>query len=257
MNAIKLLYPGLNAYTLAFQSDWLEEIRASFAAEISPFLEAQEQAELFVGGRYLHQPLKTEPCDYALISYDTWPLYWFPNHSPASWQIFHRFFEKLKLSQALKGHLHFKRRLVMYAGFFVIGNRALEEMWHFDYRPGAQAMTLIAPLFELSPEHGHVLYQTPTQASSRYTYRPNQALIFGAGFYHSTEPYPPSSNFRVLFSLTFGSDDWQDWPLIKENIAEQSVLYGLPCGHLSGRCDCEERSKNSWFQRFKQKFSSK
>lgn len=190
--------------------------------------------------------------DYYLVSYDTYPLLWLCNHSLKSYRYFQGFFKALQLEDALRQHLHFRQRLIMFSGFFVVGHHAHEKMWHYDYRSGAQGMTLITPLFDWVPGHGHLLYQRPDGSEGLYTYKKNQALLLGDGFLHSTEPYPLSEKKRVLVSFTVGSDRWMHWKLLKKNIAEQSHFYIQPCGHIVDRCSCFKRWqwKSRLFGRF-------
>lgn len=175
------------------------------------------------------------------MSYDTYPLLWLTNHSLNSYQIFDIFFKALQLESHLKQHLHFRQRLMMYSGFFVVGHQAHEKMWHYDYRTGAQGLTLITPLFDWVPAHGHLLYQRPDGSEGIYTYKKNQAILLGEGVLHSTEPYALSDQLRVLVSVTLGSDQWKHWETLKENIAEQSHFYIQPCGHAVHSCHCFKR----------------
>jgi hypothetical protein len=232
---LQALEPGLRAWRLRFDRQHLDPLHQVWQTAVQPRL----PADIWAGGRYLSTTLDPEPADWSLVSYDTWPLFWCSAHSRHSWQWFAHFFKALALKTQLRPWLDFRRQPVMYAGFFVVGNRAEETMWHCDYRPNAQALTLITPLTTLAPGHGHLLWQSATGHIQRYTYQPGEALLFGPGFLHSTEPYAPGAELRVLLSLTLGSDRHEHWPLIAENIAEQSTFYARPCGHFSpDSCRC-------------------
>lgn len=180
------------------------------------------------------------------MSYDTYPLLWVTNHSFKSYRHFHTFFKALQLDSVLRRHVSFRKQLIMYSGFFVVGHHAKEKMWHYDYRHGAQGMTLITPLFDWHPPHGHLLYQRPDGSEGVYTYTKNQAIVLGEGVLHSTQPYAASDTLRVLVSLTLGSDQWKHWELLKANIAEQSHFYIQPCGHAVDHCDCFKRWQHRW-----------
>ena len=112
--------------------------------------------------------------------------------------------------------------------------------WHIDYLPGANAYTLLTPLFHRETAHGHLLYRDKDKTKKRHAYRPNEALIVGDYFSHATEPYPKSAEPRVLLSLTFGTDKFDHWPALKQTIDSQSEFFILPCGHESGTCHCLE-----------------
>jgi hypothetical protein len=46
----------------------------------------------------------------------------------------------------------------------------------------------------------------------------NEAIVFGDGFEHATEPYPESESLRVMLSFTFGTDKAEHWNILKETI---------------------------------------
>jgi hypothetical protein len=237
--ALKSLASAPNAFTLDFDPRWLEPLRQSFYQDLSAYLNAPEQASLFQGGRLLRQPIAKRESPYYLFSYEDYPLLWLSANTALTLSLFLGLYEQLNLAQLFAEKTLPSRSLRMYGGFFVVGKQAPKPLWHYDYHLGAAAFTLIVPLFELSAQHGHLLYEDSSGQIQTYHYRPHQALIFGTGFLHSTQPYGPSDRLRVLLSLTFGSDQWQDWPLIKKNIQKQSRYYLLPCGHVAGGCLCE------------------
>jgi hypothetical protein len=236
MLQLSAIHNDLNAYTFSFPASLLCDLQRQFEREVRPFFEDPAQAELLRGGKYQH--LLLPGGNYSLCSYDTDPLFWVANRQASNYALFKTFFEALGLEQALKPKIKHKQHLVMYCGFFVVGNQAPDPNWHYDYRPGAPAYTLITPLFELSPEHGQLLYELPDRQRHIYPYKTNEAIVFGEGFLHSTEPYEPSPNLRVLLSLTCGTDLIDYWPILKQNIEEQSDFYALPCGHFRGSCRC-------------------
>ncbi|MGE3728898.1 MAG: hypothetical protein AB7I41_25345 [Candidatus Sericytochromatia bacterium] len=242
MLQLSALHNDLNAFTFSYPDVLLCDLQRQFEREIRPFFEDPAQDELLRGGKYQHMLLPGG--NYSLCSYDTDPLFWVANRQASNYALFKAFFDALGLEQALKPKIKHKNQLVMYCGFFVVGNQAPDPNWHYDYRPGAPAYTLITPLFDLSPEHGQLLYELPNRQRQVYRYTPNQAIVFGEGFLHSTEPYGPSPNLRVLLSLTCGTDIIDYWPILKQNIEEQSDFYALPCGHFRGSCRCLE--PNFW-----------
>lgn len=237
------LEPGINAFVFDFDPGLLAPLQQIYTRNIAPFFEEPEHRKKLEGVYYQSEVLPGS--DYYLVSYDTYPLLWVTNHRLKSYLGFHAFFKDLQLQSTLRDALAFRKRLIMYSGFFVIGNHAHEKMWHYDYRTGAQGMTLITPLFDWHKGHGHLLYQRPDGSEGLYTYQKNQAILLGSGVLHSTQPYPQSNSLRVLVSLTLGSDQWKHWELLKANIAEQSHFYVQPCGHAINDCDCFKR----WQQR--------
>jgi hypothetical protein len=238
MHKLQRLHPTLNAFTYQFEDALLLELRAAYLNQIEPFLAAPAQQYLFEGGQYFKLDLPNQ--DYHLCSYDTDPLLWISNNNAVTYLLFKRFFDQLGLAQALKQFCEYRRKIRMYSGFFVLGNRAPEPVWHYDYRPKVPAYTLITPLFDWLPEHGHLLYQLPNGQEQTYRYMCNEAIIFGEGFLHCTQPYDVSEHLRVLVSFTCGSDKLSYWPQLKSNIEEQSLYFALPCGHIYGSCHCLE-----------------
>lgn len=230
------VHPQVNAFSFDFDSELLSEIRNAYQKDIAPYLQAPEQQRLLEGIYYQSQTIAMD--DYYLLSYDTYPLLWVTNHNLKTHGIFERFFKSLKLKVSMRDLIKYKKKLIMYSGFFVVSNRANELMWHYDYRPGAEAYTLITPLFDWEPEHGHLNYQNKDQEVKTYPYKQGQAIVFGEGFLHSTQPYPTASKIRVLVSFTFGTDQWDSWEILKQNITEQSYFYKQPCGHPVDSCRC-------------------
>lgn len=231
--------PGLNAFRLDFDPELLAPIQTSYSRELAPFFADPAHRYLLAGGKYHQLPVGAG--HYYLVSYDTDPLLWLSNHNAATFALFEDFFKALQIGDELRHSLDCARQVALYCGFLVVGDRCDEALWHYDYRPGALAYTLLTPLFELAPGHGHLLYHDAQGQSRRHAYRLGEALLVGAGFMHCTEPYPECARIRVLLSLTFGSDRWPHWPLIRENVQEQSTYYRQPCGHAQGSCRCHAR----------------
>lgn len=235
MNSWKRLHPNLDAYTLRFEDTLLGEIRDSYRSELSPLLEAPRNRYLFEGGRS-HRARVGKSGAYFASSFDDYPLLWLSNNDAGTYAMFRRFFDALGIEDEVR-ELVDCREIVMYCGFLVIGDRAPAAQWHNDYAPGANAFTLITPLFELEPGHGHLLYKCGDE-THRYRYSLNEAILFGEKTSHSTEPYEPSEAKRVLVSLTFGTDKLEYWPHLKESLDTQAQYFMLPCGHIHGSCKC-------------------
>lgn len=236
----KQLHPELDAYTLRFEDALLGEIRDSYHRELAPLLEEPRNQSLFAGGRS-HRARVGKSGAYFASSFDDYPLLWFSNNDAETYSMFRHFFDALAIEDEVRDLVDCRQGIVMYSGFLVIGDRAPAAQWHNDYAPGAQAFTLITPLFELDPGHGHLLYKLGHE-TQRYPYTLNEAILFGEKTSHTTEPYPPSTNKRVLVSLTFGTDKLEYWPNLKESLDTQAQYFVLPCGHVYGSCQCLKTS---------------
>ncbi len=134
----------------------------------------------------------------------------------------------------------YDEQIQVYCGFFVVGKGMDRETWHKDYRDGANAYTLITPLFELDQSHGDLMYKDQSSNTRIYQYKMSEAIIFGDGFEHATQPYARTEQLRVMLSLTFGTDKIEYWDILKETIGDQSNYMILPCGHEKGSCECAE-----------------
>lgn len=235
-----MLHPELDAYTLRFEDSLLDEIRDSYSRELATLLENPQNQYLFQGGRS-HRARIGKSGSYFAQSFEDYPLLWFSNNNAQTYGLFRRFFDALNLENKVRGLIDCREKAVMYSGFLVIGDRAPAAQWHNDYAPDANAFTLITPLFELEPGHGHLLYQLGEQ-TQRYQYSLNEAIFFGEKTAHSTEPYESSTKKRVLVSLTFGTDKLEYWPYLKESLDSQAEYFMLPCGHVYGSCQCLKTS---------------
>ena len=245
VNSWRLLHPDLDAYTFRFQDGLLDEIRDSYRRELAPILENPDNQYLFQGGRS-HRARVGKSGSYFALSFESYPLLWFSNNDAETYGIFRRFFDALSIENAVRELVDCRDGIVMYCGFLVIGDRAPAAQWHNDYADGANAFTLITPLFELEPAHGHLLYKLGDQ-TERYQYTLGEGILFGEKTPHTTEPYPQSSKKRVLASMTFGTDKLEYWPRLRESLDSQAQYFMLPCGHVYGTCHCV---KTSLLERF-------
>jgi hypothetical protein len=238
MNKLTRLAPDRNAYTIPFAENLLNEIRESYRRELQPILTLPQNQILFEGGRAIRQTLGAATGEYFATSYKTHPLLWFSTHTPHAYQIYRRFFDNLGIEDEVKALVDHDRKIVMYCGFLVIGAHISHHSWHVDYFPGANAYSLLTPLFPLEPGHGNLLYTDLDQRAQRYSYAMGEAIMFGENFPHCTEPYAGTGGLRVLVTLQFGTDKLQHWPVLRQTIESQSEYLILPCGHKSGTCEC-------------------
>ena len=258
MDTLKLLHPELDAYTLQFEDTLLDEIRDSYQRDLASILENPQNQYLFQGGQS-HRVRIGKSAPYFAQSFEDYPLLWFSNNDAQTYAIFRRFFDALDIEDEVQNLVDCQQRVIMYCGFLIVGDRAPASQWHCDYASNANAFTLITPLFELDPGHGHLLYKRGEEAedsaskSQRYEYRLGEAIFFGEKTAHTTEPYALSPKKRVLVSMTFGTDKLEYWPYLKESLDSQSPYFMLPCGHVHGTCDCVKASLlerlSRWIQR--------
>jgi hypothetical protein len=152
---------------------------------------------------------------------------------------FGRLFNQLHLAEAARHLIDSHERVVMYNGFYIVSDGVESPSWHRDYVAGAQAYTLLTPLYELDAEHGQLWYESGGQ-TKRYEYRRGVGALLGGGFRHATEPFAPTSRPRVLVSLSFGSDRMRYWPALRRTVGIQCPFVVMPCGHPRGTCTCTQ-----------------
>ncbi len=232
----------MEPYTLSFNPHLLRLLQKQFEAQIRPYL--HQNPHLLTGGtthRLRHS-------DYSIYSYNTYPLLWVACANAKSQGAFQAFFDDIApaLETLFKDVLFTWQRLQLYGGFFVVGHHAESELWHRDYFEDSNALTLLTPLFELDPRHGHLLYGKP-DSPQRYVYTQGEAVFVDHKLGHCTEPYASAADpapLRVLLSLTFGGDDMRYWPAVKPILNSQSAYYLRPCGHSNQqKCFCYWRQQ--------------
>lgn len=228
----------MNAYTIGFDAALLKPLQAIFNSSLSERLHSEDYAYLYEGVKQIDTHITHDQLSFHVLSYETEPLIWISNNNEQTYELFRNFIVESKILDELKPLIDHEKRIQVYCGFFVVGKHMKTKTWHHDYDDGANGYTLITPLFELSTSHGNLLYKDSAESVHTYRYRMNEAIIFGDGFEHATEPYSETSELRVMLSLTFGTDKVKYWDILKNTIGGQSDYMVLPCGHEKGHCEC-------------------
>lgn len=242
MKHLQQIEPGLNAYTVDFDPSLLKNLRTMFDDSLKERLMREGYAYLFDGMEQINIQMKLEELQFHVTSYGTAPLLWLSNNNAHTYEIFKSFMNELDIMDDIKELVDFENNIEVYCGFFVVGKKMDRETWHKDYCDGANGYTLITPLYELDKSHGNLMYKDETSSVKTYRYKMNEAIIFGDGFEHATQPYSESDKLRVMLSFTFGTDKAEYWNILKETISGQSNFMILPCGHEKGTCQCYEDS---------------
>ncbi len=253
MTTLQRIQPEVNAYQFSFDEKLLGEMREAYASSLLPIFKSSRLIECFKGGKSFRFEIEENKQKYFLVSYGEAPLMWISNNSLDAYGMFERFFDSLNIKEEVKKLVDFDKEITMYCGFFVVGNHLDKEAWHVDYSNGANAYTLLTPLFELDKRHGHLLYRNEEESEPRrYAYKVGKAVLVGDHLLHTTEIYPETSEIRVLVSLTFGTDKLQYWDILKETIGGQSKYMVLPCGHVKDTCECLNKlSKTNRFKKLR------
>ncbi len=238
MTSLHRIGANLNCFTYRFDEALLDGFREIYTDQISPYLDRPEQRALYGGGYTKSGDFNAHGQSYYYTSYGTNPLLWVSSNSWQTYQQFERVFALFDFHDEIKERLDCDAMVRLYCGFFVVGDRADDETFHVDYRPGGNAYTFLTPLFPIDPTHGNLLYKDEKGTTQTYRYKTGEAVIFGDQFEHGTQPYRQSDKTRVLFSLQLGTDKIEYWDILKQTIASQSRFLVLPCGHQRGHCQC-------------------
>jgi hypothetical protein len=238
MKHLQQLEPGLNAYKVSFDTSLLNPLRTMFDTYLRERLGREGYAYLFAGMEQINIQMKLEELRFHVTSYGAAPLLWISANNADTYDIFKAYLTDLDIMDEIKELVDFDDHIEVYCGFFVVGKHMDRQTWHKDYRDGANGYTLITPLFELDRSHGNLMYKNALSAVKTYDYKMGEAVIFGDGFEHATQPYGETGELRVMLSLTFGTDKMEYWDILKETIGDQSNYMILPCGHEKGTCEC-------------------
>lgn len=241
MKRLKKLSPGLNVYTVTYDASLLDRLRKVFTTSLLQGLSAEKNVDLLSGDSNVNLEISDRKLQFHILSYGNAPLLWISNNNVRTYNIFKSFLQSLDIIDDIKELVDFKKDLRMYCGFFVVGNKMDRETWHVDYHNGANAYTLITPLFELDESHGNLMYKDEHMKVKTHDYKMNEAVIFGDNFHHATEPYEKTDQLRVMVSMTIGTDKIEYWSILKETIGSQSNFMILPCGHQKGTCHCLDK----------------
>lgn len=228
MPRLTRLAEGCNAFRLQFDPDLLAPVRRSFEQHIAGFLNSVAGKNVLAGGRPHQQPVPDSEGHYYLTSYGIHPLLWLASDDIQTHALYDDFFQALSLHREIASLVDCEHDPVVYCGFLVVSNRSVLPNWHVDYQPGANAYTLLTPLEALDSGHGHLRYRDRKGDAVEYRYRLGEALMFGEGFIHATQPFRPNPVPRVLLSLTVGTDRMAYWPVLSRTIATQSRHLMLP-----------------------------
>lgn len=232
--------PGLNAYTFAFDAAILAGLQSLYRDQLAPLFATPEYAPLLDGGDNRFGELAGAAPAFFYATYGTEPLLWVSNNDWDSYGLFKNVFEAMAIAPEVETLVDHRDGITFYSGFFVVGHHAANTNWHLDYAEGANAYTLITPLFPLDPAHGNLLFRDEAGEVHTYPYRLGEAIILGDRFPHSTEPYARTGGMRVLLSMTFGTDKLEHWDALRQTVGGQSKFLILPCGHRLGECRCLE-----------------
>jgi hypothetical protein len=224
--------PTTNAFEFRFESSLLDRLGEIYESVVAPNLDLHTLKR-----SRAHSKLQRDGLRFDVVPYGNLLAWVAPDdvrtHSEFQW-----LFDRLGLAAAVQPLVDWHERIVMYQGFYVISDGVAAPTWHVDYYEGAHAYTLLTPLHELDPEHGHLWHLTDGQIK-RYEYKEGVGLVIGEGVFHSTQPHPPARRKRVLVSMTFGTDRMAHWSVLSQTVGGQSSFVVMPCGHPRGTCRCE------------------
>ena len=230
--------PDIDAFQFRFDPSLLAPLASIYENVVAPKLDLPR-----LRGGAGHDELHSDGLRFHVSQYGNL-LAWVSAGDLATDREFRCLFEHLRVADMAKHLIDWHERIVMYNGFYVVSDGVESPSWHRDYVDGAQAYTLLTPLYELDAEHGQLWYKSGGE-TVRYEYRRGVAVLFGAGFRHATEPFTPTSRPRVLVSFAFGTDRMRYWPALQRTVGIQSSFVVMPCGHPRGTCACRQPLRSS------------
>mmetsp|Transcript_40601 Transcript_40601/g.91583 ORF Transcript_40601/g.91583 Transcript_40601/m.91583 type:complete len:353 (+) Transcript_40601:66-1124(+) len=244
-----------NVWTFPIKSEAIEEAARLFKEEVLPeYLSAKESGlqalgslpvkcsplKTISGGRFLATQPLSFPSDIAWISVD----------DEGTYRQFERLAQQSGILEQCSPMVDHDRGLRIFNSYFVVRSVAHDANMHCDYvkEVGTDALTLMTPITpRLDGDRGfNLLYRSLDGELHTYTYRKGEAVVFGAGFEHSTEP-GESAEPSAFLCFTFGTDREELWPQIARTINTQSRIVCTPSGQLklSRLGQCMERGELS------------
>jgi len=201
-------------------------------------------------GRRRHA-LRTETGHFFVMRPPGWgsDICWVSCDDAQTLDRFEAIFRRLQLPEAFGPVIQQSDQIRMYSAFYVVRSKCSRLKLHCDYvrEAGINALTLITPLDGYDPSQFQLTYARtgrpsdvsdldclpPESSFDRYVYRPGRAIIFGSGFWHSTELGEALDDPNVYLCFTFGTDKLSEWKAIAETIGTyQSRIIRLPNGDL-------------------------
>ena len=192
---------------------------------------------------------------FALVQPKGWSsdVNWFSADDEATMARFGSIFDRLGLASLFAPVVGHEHTLRMFSALFVVRTECTSANVHSDWTDdvGTNALTLITPLTECTADQNggfQLLYEGTSRAAAggaegeqlpaqlqQYKYECGKAIVFGAGFRHSTEPGRAASapQPQAFLCLTFGTDNLEMWPAIaNKGLRDQSRLLTRPDGSL-------------------------
>ena len=168
MKRLQQVEPGLKAYKVSFDSALLNTLRTMFDDSLRERLGREGYVYLFAGMEQINIQMKLEDLQFHITSYGTAPLLWIANSNAHTYKLFKSFMNELDIMDDIKELVDSDDHIEAYCGFFVVGKKVDRETWHKDYVYGANAYTLITPLFDLDTSHGDLMYKDTLSTVNYY-----------------------------------------------------------------------------------------
>jgi len=157
-------------------------------------------------------------------------LAWVSADDVHTWESFNTLFHGLGLHDTFMPIVGSESNLTLYAGYYMVRTRGTKPNWHVDYAPevGQRGLTIITPIdtFAVDPSNEDGQFQLLYKESDgdapprRYTYERGKAIVFGAGFEHTSEPGAAADLTapHVYLCFCFGTDRQEHWPGIAKTL---------------------------------------
>ena len=114
MKRLQQLEPGLNAYTVSFDSTLLDTLRTMFDEFLKERLSREGYDYLFAGMEQINIQMKLEELQFHITSYGTAPLLWISNNNAHTYNVFRSFMSDLDIMDDIKELVDFEDHIEVY-----------------------------------------------------------------------------------------------------------------------------------------------
>ena len=216
---------------------WCIDVQPAIVAEVAELFERCElraaHARLDVTKKSSREQVRCHGGEKFFCHHAGWSsdVGWCSADDQPTHDLFLSIFERMGLAKTFGPVIsHGDGGVHLYSAFFVVRTSCTAPDLHVDYGDAVKthALTLMTPLYEeySAVEDFQLLYTSePGSKPRRYRYKLGEAIVFGAGFVHSTEPGVAPLDDSVgtrrahaYLCFAFGSDREEHWSSIAETI---------------------------------------
>jgi len=214
--------PAQNSFAVPIQAPVVDEAEALYDGHLRERVAAIDQVAL-QAEKVPCRTIDTGAGRFFLIRPSVWhsDICWISADDSTAFSLFEDWLARSTLVEQLAGAMDCRDKPILYNGYFVVRSACIGTNMHADFVDGlgTNAVTVMTPLRDFrNADSFQLAYVDDEGQPRRYTYRRGEAICFGAGFQHSTEPgaADPADGVHCYLCFTFGSDKAEYWPRVLE-----------------------------------------